>query len=47
MRREIENEWRRFCERAAVEQDPEKLLELARKINRMLEEEEHEPRDLT
>ena len=34
------NEWRKLCEQAAVEQDPQKLLELAREINRMLEEKE-------
>jgi len=38
MQSETENEWRRFCEHAAVEQDPQKLLELAQEINRMLEE---------
>ena len=27
-----------LCEQAAVEQDPKKLLELVREINRMLEE---------
>jgi len=32
--------WRRLCEEAAGEQDPEKLLELTREINRLLEEKE-------
>lgn len=29
-----------FCEQAAVEQDPDKLLQLVNEINRMLEEKE-------
>jgi hypothetical protein len=29
-----------LCERAASEQDPEKLMELVREINRLLEEKE-------
>jgi predicted house-cleaning noncanonical NTP pyrophosphatase (MazG superfamily) len=33
--------WQEFCEQAAVEQDPDKLLELVREINRMLEEKEN------
>jgi len=28
--------WRELCEQAAVEQDPEKLLELTRQINDLL-----------
>lgn len=46
MRGRTEEAWRRFCERAAVEQDPDKLLELVKEINRMLEEKESgvEPR---
>lgn len=32
--------WIRFCEQAAIEQDPEKLLELVKEINRILEERE-------
>ena len=32
--------WRHFCEQAAVEQDPEKLIELANEINRLLEQKE-------
>ena len=32
--------WRKLCEQAAVEQDPDKLLELAREINRLLDEKE-------
>jgi hypothetical protein len=30
--------WRELCEQAAVEQDPEKLLELVREINDLLEQ---------
>ena len=32
--------WRMFCEQAAIEEDAEKLLELAQEINRLLEEKE-------
>jgi len=32
--------WRKFCERAAVEQDSDKLLELSIEINHLLEEQE-------
>ena len=31
-------EWMRFCEKAAVEQDPHKLLALVEEINRLLDE---------
>lgn len=30
--------WRELCEQAAVEQDPQRMLELIREINRLLEE---------
>jgi hypothetical protein len=33
--------WTYFCEQAAVEQDPEKLIQLVKEINRMLEEKEN------
>jgi hypothetical protein len=33
-------EWLRLCEKAAVEQDPEKLLALTREICRLLRERE-------
>jgi hypothetical protein len=33
-------EWLSLCERAAVEQDPEKLLALCQTISRLLEEKE-------
>jgi hypothetical protein len=32
--------WRKLCVQAAVEQDPEKLLELTKEINRLLAEKE-------
>ena len=30
--------WRELCEQAAVEQDPEKLMELVAEITRLLDE---------
>jgi hypothetical protein len=30
--------WKVLCEQAAVEQDPQKLVELIKQINRLLEE---------
>ena len=33
-------QWLKLCEQAAVEQDPEQLLELVSKINRLLLEKE-------
>jgi hypothetical protein len=33
--------WMQFCEQAAVEQDPDKLIQLVSEINRMLEEKEN------
>jgi len=40
MKGETCERWRKLCEQAAVEQDPEKLLELADEINRLLDEKE-------
>lgn len=40
MQGETEELWRKYCERAIVEQDPERLLELVAEINRLLEEKE-------
>jgi hypothetical protein len=40
MKGETAELWRKLCEQAAVEQDPEKLLELASEINRLLDEKE-------
>ena len=40
--------WMKLCERAANEQDPQKLMELVREITRLLEEKEtrlkHDPK---
>jgi hypothetical protein len=33
--------WMQFCEQAAVEQDPDRLIQLVSQINRMLEEKEN------
>jgi hypothetical protein len=38
MKGETGERWRQLCEQAAVEQDPERLMELVEQINRMLEE---------
>lgn len=40
MKGEKKEIWMQLCERAAAEQDPEKLMELVREINRLLEEKE-------
>ena len=37
---ERKEQWQELCEQAAVEQNPEKLLELTKEINRLLEEKE-------
>jgi hypothetical protein len=37
---ENEERWRKLCEAAAKEQDSDRLLELVRQINQMLEEKE-------
>jgi hypothetical protein len=41
MKGKTKETWEHFCEQAAVEQDPDKLLELVKEINRMLEEKEN------
>lgn len=41
MQGQAENTWLKLCEQAAVEQDPQRLLELVREINRLLAEKEH------
>jgi len=33
-----EEQWRELCARAAVEQDPQKLMELVKEIRRLLDE---------
>lgn len=38
-------EWTQLCERAAVEQDPEKLILLVSEISRMLDEKEKRLKD--
>jgi hypothetical protein len=40
MQGKIGEDWRELCSQAAQEQDPNRLLELARKINTLLEEKE-------
>jgi hypothetical protein len=35
---ENKERWKELCEKAAVEQDPAKLLELVKEINRLLGE---------
>lgn len=40
MKGETAERWRRLCEEAAVEQDPERLLMLTQEINVLLEKKE-------
>ena len=40
MQGETREKWQRLCEQAAVERDPETLLELTKEINRLLHEKE-------
>jgi hypothetical protein len=40
MQGENKERWRELCEQAAVEQDPAKLHELVKEINRLLDEKE-------
>jgi len=40
MKGEVKERWMRLCEQAALEQDPEKLMQLVVEINRLLEEKE-------
>jgi hypothetical protein len=35
--KEHSEEWKNLCEQAAVEQDPQKLLDLIRRINELLD----------
>jgi hypothetical protein len=39
--RERTEEWKELCRQAAVEQDPQKLLELTRRINELLIGKQH------
>jgi hypothetical protein len=41
MQGETREDWMKLCERAAVEQDPEKLIRLAKEIDRMLGDKEY------
>ena len=40
MEGEIRERWMSLCEQAAIEQDPERLMELVSQINHILEEKE-------
>jgi hypothetical protein len=40
MQGENAERWRKLCGQAAIEQDPDKLMELIREINRLLDEKE-------
>jgi hypothetical protein len=40
MKGETGEHWRKLCEQAAIEQDTEKLLELTKEINALLEDKE-------
>jgi hypothetical protein len=40
MQGKIRERWQELCARAADEQDPERLMELVREINQLLEEKE-------
>lgn len=40
MRGETGERWRKLCEEAAVEEDPERLLLLTREISQLLDEKE-------
>jgi hypothetical protein len=40
MKGETAERWRQVCEQAAVEQDPQKLMQLISQITKMLEEKE-------
>jgi hypothetical protein len=38
MQGKLKEEWMQLCEQAAIEQDANKLMDLVREINRLLEE---------
>lgn len=40
MKGEKKEIWMNLCEQAAIEQDPDKLMDLIRQINQLLEEKE-------
>ena len=37
----VKERWQHLCEQAAIEQDPQKLLELVREINKLLGEKQN------
>ena len=43
---ETDTEWKRLCEQASQEDDPEKLLQIVQRINHILEEREKRLRDI-
>jgi hypothetical protein len=45
MQGEKAEQWRALCEKAAVEQDPDKLMGLVKEINRLLDEKEQRLRN--
>jgi hypothetical protein len=40
MQGEQRERWQQLCQQASIEQDPRRLMELIREINRLLEEKE-------
>jgi hypothetical protein len=40
MRGKVKEEWMELCEKITTEQDPERMIELVRELNRMLDEKE-------
>jgi hypothetical protein len=38
---ELNEQWKDLCQQASTEQDPTRLLELVREVNRLLEEKQH------
>jgi hypothetical protein len=41
MKGQTRERWQELCEQAANEQDPTKMLEIIKEINRLLDEKEH------
>jgi hypothetical protein len=41
MQGKVKEDWIQLCEQVAIEKDPERMLELVRELNRMLEEKEN------
>ena len=40
MQEKVKEDWLQLCEQVAIEQNPERMIELIRELNRMLEEKE-------